>query len=73
METNPDLDPYPIVDLMEKMMIGDVKKIQIFKLTKFFRGSLSNQHLNSIFSYEFMITPLEVDEDTKYATIYGEI
>lgn len=52
MKENADTtDLFFILDLMESIKLGDPKKIQIAKLTKYFKGSLSNKEINTLFNY----------------------
>lgn len=57
-DLHPETDPYLLVKLMEDAVLGDVKKLQIFKLTKFFVGSLKNEEINYIFNYDFLTKPI---------------
>lgn len=52
--------------------IGISKKYEIYKLTKIFKGDTPNSIMNSLFTIDFFMKPLEGSEEDVNAAIYNE-
>ena len=62
-----------MVDILESLNIGDGTKINMFKLTKFFQGSVEDEDIHKLFPVEFFLKPVIYSEDEKYSAIYEEL
>ena len=70
---NPERTLLENLDLLDNLRIGDVNKRQVARLSPIFRRNLSEEILKSLFSNDFISSPLECSDDEKYHVMYEQL